>query len=55
MEILEIRYKIENLNKKIEKNEGYLLKRKAEDNFKNKNGKKLGKFTQAKEKLKKAV
>ncbi|EEX73368.1 PP2C family protein-serine/threonine phosphatase [Leptotrichia hofstadii] len=35
--------KIEDLNKKIEKNEGYLLKRKAEEDFKNKNGRKLWK------------
>lgn len=48
-------YKIENLNKKIEKNEGYLLKRKAEDNFKNKKWKEaVEKFTQAKEKLEKS-
>lgn len=48
-------YKIENLNKKIEKNEGYLLKRKAEDDFKNKKWKEaVEKFTQAKEKLEKS-
>ena len=47
--------KIEDLNKKIEKNEGYLLKRKAEDNFKNKKWKEaVEKFTQAKEKLEKS-
>ena len=46
--------KIEDLNKKIEKNEGYLLKRKAEDDFKNKKWKEaVEKFTQAKEKLEK--
>lgn len=43
--------KIEDLNKKIEKNEGYLLKRKAEEDFKNKKWKEsVEKFTQAKEK-----
>ena len=48
-------YKIENLNKKIEKNEGYLLKKKAEDDFKNKKWKEaVEKFTQAKEKLEKS-
>ena len=48
-------YKIENLNKKIEKNEGYLLKRKAEEDFKNKKWKEaVEKFTQAKEKLEKS-
>ena len=47
--------KIENLNKKIEKNEGYLLKRKAEEDFKNKKWKEaVEKFTQAKEKLEKS-
>ena len=47
--------KIEDLNKKIEKNEGYLLKRKAEDDFKNKKWKEaVEKFTQAKEKLEKS-
>ena len=48
-------YKIENLNKKIEKSEGYLLKKKAEDDFKNKKWKgAVEKFTQAKEKLEKS-
>ena len=48
-------YKIENLNKKIEKSEGYLLKKKAEDDFKNKKWKEaVEKFTQAKEKLEKS-
>lgn len=48
-------YKIENLNKKIEKNEGYLLKKKAEEDFKNKKWKEaVEKFTQAKEKLEKS-
>ena len=48
-------YKIENLNKKIEKNEGYLLKRKAEEDFKNKKWKEaVEKFTQAKKKLEKS-
>ena len=47
--------KIEDLNKKIEKNEGYLLKRKAEDDFKNKKWKEaVEKFTQAKEKFEKS-
>lgn len=47
--------KIEDLNKKIEKNEGYLLKKKAEDDFKNKKWKEaVEKFTQAKEKLEKS-
>ena len=47
--------KIENLNKKIEKSEGYLLKRKAEEDFKNKKWKEaVEKFTQAKEKLEKS-
>ena len=47
--------KIEDLNKKIEKNEGYLLKRKAEDDFKNKKWKEaVEKFKQAKEKLQKS-
>ena len=47
--------KIEDLNKKIEKNEGYLLKRKAEEDFKNKKWKEaVEKFTQAKEKLQKS-
>ena len=47
--------KIEDLNKKIEKNEGYLLKRKAENDFKNKKWKEaVEKFTQAKEKLEKS-
>ena len=47
--------KIEDLNKKIEKNEGYLLKRKAEDDFKNKKWKEaVEKFKQAKEKLEKS-
>ena len=47
--------KIENLNKKIEKSEGYLLKKKAEDDFKNKKWKEaVEKFTQAKEKLEKS-
>ena len=47
--------KIGDLNKKIEKNEGYLLKRKAEDDFKNKKWKEaVEKFTQAKEKLEKS-
>ena len=47
--------KIEDLNKKIEKNKGYLLKRKAEDDFKNKKWKEaVEKFTQAKEKLEKS-
>lgn len=47
--------KIEDLNKKIEKNEGYLLKRKAEEDFKNKKWKEaVEKFTQAKEKLEKS-
>ena len=47
--------KIENLNKKIEKNEGYLLKKKAEEDFKNKKWKEaVEKFTQAKEKLEKS-
>ena len=47
--------KIEDLNKKIEKNEGYLLKRKAEDDFKNKKWKEaVEKFTQAKERLEKS-
>ena len=42
-------------NKKIEKNEGYLLKRKAEEDFKNKKWKEaVEKFTQAKEKLEKS-
>ena len=48
-------YKIENLNKKIEKSEGYLLKKKAEEDFKNKKWKEaVEKFTQAKEKLEKS-
>ena len=48
-------YKIENLNKKIEKSEGYSLKKKAEDDFKNKKWKEaVEKFTQAKEKLEKS-
>ena len=47
--------KIGDLNKKIEKNEGYLLKRKAEDDFKNKKWKEaVEKFKQAKEKLEKS-
>lgn len=47
--------KIEDLNKKIKKNEGYLLKRKAEEDFKNKKWKEaVEKFTQAKEKLEKS-
>ena len=47
--------KIENLNKKIEKSEGYLLKKKAEDDFKNKKWKEaVEKFTQAKERLEKS-
>ena len=47
--------KIEDLNKKIEKNEGYLLKRKAEEDFKNKKWKEaVEKFTQAKQKLEKS-
>ena len=47
--------KIEDLNKKIEKNKGYLLKRKAEEDFKNKKWKEaVEKFTQAKEKLEKS-
>lgn len=47
--------KIEDLNKKIEKSEGYLLKKKAEDDFKNKKWKEaVKKFTQAKEKLEKS-
>ena len=47
--------KIEDLNKKIEKNERYLLKRKAEEDFKNKKWKEaVEKFTQAKEKLEKS-
>ena len=47
--------KIEDLNKKIEKNEGYLLKKKAEEDFKNKKWKEaVEKFTQAKEKLEKS-
>ena len=47
--------KIEDLNKKIEKNEGYLLKKKAEDDFKNKKWKEaVEKFTQAKERLEKS-
>ena len=47
--------KIEDLNKKIEKNKGYLLKRKAEDDFKNKKWKEaVEKFKQAKEKLQKS-
>ena len=47
--------KIEDLNKKIEKNDGYLLKRKAEEDFKNKKWKEaVEKFTQAKEKLEKS-
>ena len=47
--------KIENLNKKIEKSEGYLLKKKAEEDFKNKKWKEaVEKFTQAKEKLEKS-
>ncbi len=48
-------YKIENLNKKIEKSEGYSLKKKAEEDFKNKKWKEaVEKFTQAKEKLEKS-
>ena len=40
---------------KFEKNEGYLLKRKAEEDFKNKKWKEaVEKFTQAKEKLEKS-
>ena len=47
--------KIEDLNKKIEKNEGYLLKKKGDDDFKNKKWKEaVEKFTQAKEKLEKS-
>lgn len=47
--------KIEDLNKKIEKSEGYLLKKKAEEDFKNKKWKEaVEKFTQAKEKLEKS-
>ena len=47
--------KIEDLNKKIEKNEGDLLKKKAEEDFKNKKWKEaVEKFTQAKEKLEKS-
>ena len=47
--------KIENLNKKIEKSEGYLLKKKAEEDFKNKKWKEaVEKFTQAKEKFEKS-
>ena len=47
--------KIEDLNKKIKKNEGDLLKRKAEEDFKNKKWKEaVEKFTQAKEKLEKS-
>ena len=47
--------KIENLNKKIEKSEGYLLKKKAEEDFKNKKWKEaVEKFTQAKERLEKS-
>ena len=47
--------KIENLNKKIEKSEGYLLKKKAEEDFKNKKWKEaVEKFTQAKQKLEKS-
>jgi len=47
--------KIENLNKKIEKSEGYLLKKKAEEDFKNNKWKEsVEKFTQAKEKLEKS-
>ena len=47
--------KIEDLNKKIEKSEGYSLKKKAEDDFKNKKWKEaVEKFTQAKEKLEKS-
>jgi len=47
--------KIEDLNKKIEKNEGHLLKKKAEEDFKNKKWKEaVEKFTQAKEKLEKS-
>ena len=47
--------KIEDLNKKIEKNEGYLLKKKGEEDLKNKKWKDaMEKLTQAKEKLEKA-
>ena len=47
--------KIQDLNKKIEKSEGYLLKKKAEEDFKNKKWKEaVEKFTQAKEKLEKS-
>ena len=47
--------KIKDLNKKIEKSEGYLLKKKAEEDFKNKKWKEsVEKFTQAKEKLEKS-
>lgn len=47
--------KIEDLNKKIEKSEGYLLKKKGDDDFKNKKWKEaVEKFTQAKEKLEKS-
>ena len=43
------------MNKKIEKSEGYLLKKKAEEDFKNKKWKEaVEKFTQAKEKLEKS-
>ena len=46
--------KIEGLNKKIEKNEGYLLKKKGEEDLKNKKWKDaMEKLTQAKEKLEK--
>ena len=47
--------KIEDLNKKIEKSEGYLLKKKGEEDLKNKKWKDaMEKLTQAKEKLEKA-
>ena len=46
--------KIEDLNKKIEKSEGYLLKKKGEEDLKNKKWKDaMEKLTQAKEKLEK--
>ena len=46
--------KIEGLNKKIEKSEGYLLKKKGEEDLKNKKWKDaMEKLTQAKEKLEK--
>ena len=48
-------FKIENLDKKIEKNKGYLLKKAGEEDFKNKKWKEaVEKFTQAKENLEKS-